>query len=128
MHKKNAIEFVTLLGFFFGFVCVNHEVFCVWCGLFLSFILFLSFFLFFFGLTLINVCTTRVDITFSSNNLLSQLRGALLKEQDVPSASVKKEERGGKKQQMRQIFGKCCHGVWISTSGALQRYLLCLAA
>lgn len=97
MHKKNAIEFVTLLGFFFGFVCVNHEVFCVWCGLFLSFILFLSFFLFFFGLTLINVCTTRVDITFSSNNLLSQLRGALLKEQDVPSASVKKEERGGEK-------------------------------
>lgn len=94
-----------------------------------SFFFFHSFF-FFFGLTLINVCTTRVDITFSSNNLLSQLRGALLKEQDVPSASVKKEEREGgkKKQQMRQIFGKCCHGVWISASGALQRYLLCLAA
>lgn len=51
MHKKNAIEFVTLLGFFF-FVCVNHER-CSVSGV--AFLSFLS-----FGLTLINVCTTCV--------------------------------------------------------------------
>lgn len=83
MHKKNAIEFVTLLGFsFFGgglgiCCCVNHERCSVSGVAFLS----LS-----FCLTLINVCTTRVDITFSNFETFPLSK-----------------QRGGK-QQMRQLF------------------------